>query len=84
MVSYYVVRLSLEPNKIHRWKSFHWRHNEGDASQITDVSIVYSAICSGVDQRKLQSSASLAFVCVCVCGGGGGGGLFDDVILLGV
>ena len=36
------------------------------ASQITDVSIVYSAICSGVDQRKLQSSASLAFVCVCV------------------
>ena len=26
------------------------------------------------DQRKHQSSASLAFVCVCVVGGGGGGG----------
>ena len=32
------------------------------ASQITGVSIVYSTVCSGVDQRKHQSSASLAFV----------------------
>ena len=32
------------------------------ASQITSVSIVYSAVCSGPDQRKHQSSASLAFV----------------------
>ena len=32
------------------------------ASQITGVSIVYSTICSGADQRKHQSSASLAFV----------------------
>ena len=32
------------------------------ASQITGISIVYSAVCSGIDQRKLQSSASLAFV----------------------
>ena len=32
------------------------------ASQITDVSIVYSTVCSGADQRKHQSSASLAFV----------------------
>ena len=30
------------------------------ASQITGVSIVYSTICSDADQRKLQSSASLA------------------------
>ena len=30
------------------------------ASQITGVSIVYSAVCSGTDQRKQQSSASLA------------------------
>ena len=29
---------------------------------ITGVSIVYSTVCSGVDQRKHQSSASLAFV----------------------
>ena len=32
------------------------------ASQITSVSIVYSTVCSGLDQRKCQSSASLAIV----------------------
>ena len=32
------------------------------ASQITSVSIVYSTVYSGVDQRKYQSSASLASV----------------------
>ena len=31
-------------------------------SQITSVSIVYSSVCSGTDQRKHQSSAPLAFV----------------------
>ena len=31
------------------------------ANQITGVSIVYSTACSGADQRKHQSSASLAF-----------------------
>ena len=32
------------------------------ASQITSVSIVYSAVYSGADQRKYQSSTPLAFV----------------------
>ena len=32
------------------------------ASQITSLTIVYSTIYSGSDQRKHQSSASLAFV----------------------
>ena len=32
------------------------------ASQITSLTIVYSTINSGADQRKHQSSASLAFV----------------------
>ena len=32
------------------------------ASQITGVTIVYSTLHSGIDQRKHQSSASLAFV----------------------
>ena len=32
------------------------------AFQITGISIVYSTVCSGADQRKHQSSASLAFV----------------------
>ena len=32
------------------------------ASQITGVSIVFSTVCSGADQRKHQSSALLVFV----------------------
>ena len=32
------------------------------ASQITSPTIIYSTVYSGADQRKLQSSASLAFV----------------------
>ena len=32
------------------------------ASQIIGVTIVYSTVCSGADQRKYQISASLAFV----------------------
>ena len=32
------------------------------ASQITSLTIVYSAVNSGPDQRKHESSASLAFV----------------------
>ena len=34
----------------------------GIASQITSLTIVYSTIYSGADQRKHQSPASLAFV----------------------
>ena len=34
----------------------------GIASQITSLTIVYSTVYSGADQRKHQSSASLAFV----------------------
>ena len=33
------------------------------ASQITTLTIVYSTVYSGADQRKTQNSASLAFVC---------------------
>ena len=47
----------------------HWKDNHysdviisGIASQITGVSIVYQNVCSGADQRRHQSSASLAFV----------------------
>ena len=39
-----------------------WRHNGAIASQITSVTIVYSTVYSDADQRKHQSSASLAFV----------------------
>ena len=41
-----------------------WRHNDHDgvASQITSLTIAYPTVYSGADQRKHQSSASLAFV----------------------
>ena len=41
-----------------------WRHNGHDTitSQITSLTIVYSIVYSDTDQRKHQSSASLAFV----------------------
>ena len=44
------------------------------ASQITSFTIVYSSVFSDVDERKFQSSASLAFVRGIHRGGGGGGG----------
>ena len=43
-------------------KSLRWRHNGAIASQITSFTIVYSIAYSDADQRKHQSSASLAFV----------------------
>ena len=39
-----------------------WRHMSTMASQITSLTIVYSTVCSFTDQKKHQSSASLAFV----------------------
>ena len=42
--------------------SLQWRHMSTMASQITSLTIVYSTVYSGTDQRKHKSSASLAFV----------------------
>ena len=39
-----------------------WRNGNTMASQITGLAIAYSTFCSGTDQWKHQSSASLAFV----------------------
>ena len=51
---------------IHGWgllSHFHWFRIMGAiASQITCLTIVYSTVYSDADQRKHQSSASLAFV----------------------
>ena len=53
----------LAPN---RWQAIVWHYNDVImsliASQITSLTIVYSAVYSDTYQRKLQSSASLAFV----------------------
>ena len=54
-----------------QWKHqglFYWQTHYNDvimctiASQITSLTIVYSTVYSDADQRKYQSSASLAFV----------------------
>ena len=59
-----------------KWRSLSRRHNQfhfldshysdvvmsTTASEITGISIVCSTVCSGEDQRKHQSSSSLAFV----------------------
>ena len=44
------------------WIKFHYCDAITVASQITSLTIVYTTVCSDADQRKHQSSASLAFV----------------------
>ena len=52
------------PNNISHGVAYHYKAviMVSIASQITSLTIVYSAVYSGADQRKNQSSASLAFV----------------------
>ena len=42
----------------HTQTSLQWRHNAHNASQITNLIIVYSTVYSGVDQRKHESFTS--------------------------
>ena len=53
-----VYTFHINPKHSH---ALQWRHNM-IASQITSLTNVYSTVYSGADQRKHQSSASLAFV----------------------
>ena len=59
-----VVRKILDRLRASHFTNLHYSDAIMDAmaSQITGVSIIYSTICSGVDKKKHQSSASLAFV----------------------
>ena len=57
---------SLDGNVFIWWPYLMWLHYSdvimsAMASQITCVSIIYLTVCSGADQRKHQSSGSLAF-----------------------
>ena len=58
------VELSPPFMSISRFVEFHYNDviMNAMASQITSLTIVYSTVYSGADQRKHQSSASLAFV----------------------
>ena len=42
--------------------SLQWSHNGRDGVKISSITIVYSTVYSGTEQRKYQSSASLAFL----------------------
>ena len=53
---------SLSHITMHQSAIFGLHYSDTMASQISGVSIVCSTVCSGIDQRKHQSSASLAFV----------------------
>ena len=44
-----------------RQQAIHWRHIDHDGVSNTSLRVVYSTVYSGIDQRKHQSSASLAF-----------------------
>ena len=66
-----ITKKSCKARRIHEgwqalamtWKTFHYSDVIMSAmtSQIIGVSIVYPTVCSGADQRKHQSSASLAY-----------------------
>ena len=63
----FVVVILLLPNPS-TWRIYSWSYHYSDvimramASHITSLTIVYSTVYSGADQRKCQSSVSLAFV----------------------
>ena len=61
---YFTSGMIWSGNKRHYWTVNFIHHSDVKmstmASQITCVTIVYSTVCSGADQRKRQSSASLA------------------------
>ena len=65
---WYVVFHSTNRNIIHGWviRCHNALYNDvkmsAMASQITSLTIVYSTVLTGADQRKHQSSASLTFV----------------------
>ena len=58
----------LSPPKLTKFYDVTWQHHYNDVimttvtSQITSLTVVYSTVYSDADQRKHQSSASLAFV----------------------
>ena len=57
-------RWSAKRSVLRKQEAWHYSHviMSAIASQLTGVSIVYSAVGSGADHRKYQSSASLDFV----------------------
>ena len=58
---------TVKPQRLECWAHIVLQHYDDVimtmlASQITSIAVVYSIVYSGVNQRKHQSSASLAFV----------------------
>ena len=62
----YLLIVNYTSQKTEQQRNFSFHYSDdimGEmASQITSLAIVYSTVYSGADQRKHQSSASLAFV----------------------
>ena len=60
----FLCKHRLKTQAVRKWPHIHYSDvlMRMMASQISSVSIVHSTVCSGADQRKHQSSVSLAFV----------------------
>ena len=67
-VGLFLQRVSNAESLSMSWRHHDFRYHYNDvimgsmASQITSLTIVYSAVYLGADKKKHQSSASLAFV----------------------
>ena len=63
-INRYLITTKRKNDQNNRSKAYHYNDviMSTIASQITSFAIVYSTVYSGADQRKHQSSASLAFV----------------------
>ena len=61
-----VIQIYFSPMRWQSMRDHHYHYSDVTmstiASQITSLTIVYSTVYSGADERKHQSSASLAFV----------------------
>ena len=62
VVLYVIWRIKPRYNSTWLFIPLQWRHNERDGALHHQPHIVYSTVYSGTDQRKDQSSVSLAFV----------------------
>ena len=60
------ININAKTMRMNEWSYIHIHYNDvimgAIASQITSLTIVYSMVYSGPDQRKHESSVSLAFV----------------------
>ena len=58
----FILQDTMAQPHVVRSTALHWRHNDHDSVSNHQLTVVYLTVYSDADQRKHQSSASLAFV----------------------